>query len=194
MHSALKSDVSNTLQQYFEIKAALPLGLTALMQSTLQKNAVSFSGLVSEDLELYSGKRTSRELFEKIIRFSDDGSLAYNIFLTQISNLERFCGDYLSHKQVGQTGTLGQILSAMKAHTSDPENSEIVIMNEILERRNCLIHNHGLANQKYVTASQSPHVPNQWRSATLGQSLTMISDYILYASESIVRYSQQFTI
>lgn len=135
----------------------------------------------------------SEVLFEEIFKYIDLGHLSHDVFFRIIAHLETFYSSKLSARGLSSHGTLGALQKNCENAYGIPVAAAGYI-DEIRERRNSLIHNHGVPNQKYLTAAmavyaQSGGIIGDPRGVTI---LKLSDAYILHCVSSIAVYSSLF--
>ncbi|MFE8599333.1 hypothetical protein [Archangium violaceum] len=116
--------------------------------------------------------------------------MASDYFLILISKYEHFLSSRL--KAAGQPGhgTLGQLQKAAEQKfglSGDP----VRLGSEIRERRNCIVHNNGKADLKYInSAKDAAAIGKGYVSlVAVGDTIVPPPDYLSFAADSLLKYS-----
>jgi hypothetical protein len=125
----------------------------------------------------------------EIQQYVRNGRAVTEHFMTAISHFESFLADLLRYKSLSPEGTLGNLLIRSQQAFSLPTTPEVEAVVEIRERRNMLIHHHGVANQKYLQACASSSLPSHLNLISIGQVLVVDNEYYVYACDRLLAYS-----
>lgn len=101
-------------------------------------------------------------------------------------------GAVLRSKGESDSGTLGALQNRMLSFCIDASSDDVKSLDEVRERRNCLIHHSGNANQKYIDTLKVPGFLAAFPSVYLGDKVEIDGEYLSYVTEKIWNYSAQF--
>jgi hypothetical protein len=188
----LRADVSKVLQAYFEMKAFSSICDRGLFYKRLGSEPVIFSGLIVAGEQIFAGARDIDELLKLVLHHIDDGDVAYGTFLALISCLESFMVSVLKENHASFSGTLGNLQSRMYNICCEKNSIELKLLDEIRERRNCFVHNHGFADAKYVSSYKDLIVPKIISDIKVNDRIVLSGEYFIFVAETIFLYSDLF--
>ncbi len=120
--------------------------------------------------------------------------LSHTVFLGLIALIEERIIEKLSDAGLATDETLGTIQTRVQQQVAVSHELRVAL-NEIRTRRNCLIHDHGTANQKLTDAiaalvgPAAVMVPRE----LAGQPLSIAGEYLVYCQHVLARYSTCLT-
>lgn len=125
----------------------------------------------------------------RIADLTSGNGLRKLVFLELVANLEAYMSERLTDCGKQAEGTFGKLQGLCMAEFQVSSDTGYLV-DELRERRNCLIHHDGKATKKYVAAAQrASSVESSLVVASVGASLEL-SDKILFWYGSVcVRYS-----
>lgn len=183
----------NTLKMYWRMRVAVAIvrEIDGDEFKGLPINLINLPNLNSSTTVV--GYESSTASFDELFRHISDGHLSKDIFLRTIDHLETFYSAKLTAKSLSPDGTLGvlQKRCQLAYNVSDTLISEI---DEIRERRNSIIHHHGLPTAKHNAAAElvfhrSAGVIGDPSTISL---LTISDEYLAHCVDKISIYSALF--
>jgi hypothetical protein len=192
IHSDLVRNVQSSLHAYWRIRAANAAMLQFSQFELWRSLPLEFGNLTTTKEIQPPNRAPITDSLLEIENYIRNGRSAADFFLVIISHIESFFSSILIAKNQPPEGTLGNLQHrAEKAYSILP-SSHTEIMSEIRERRNCIIHSHGIAGSKYILIASVASLPPPIRSVTDGQALTIDEFYLTYACDGLIAYARQF--
>lgn len=121
--------------------------------------------------------------------------LAVDCFLMIIARFEMFLSQTLRRCGNMTEGTLGHLQEAAQREYSIARNcAEVLLADEIRERRNCVIHSHEKATARYITKAiaASRLCPTVVAIPTVGQLVRPDEAYLTHSVDVLMRYYALF--
>lgn len=174
-------------QNYWRIKAAnnlyrsLPIAADSRLDYT-NVPSVGLSALSAVSESVADAIAASTNFIARRLR--------RDLFLATIAEFESRLATKLASLGLSSDGTLGNLQVRLQQRLALPV-ALIQDLDEVRERRNAMIHNADLANQKYVSASAAiqPRAAPFVSAAAIGNNVSPSDIYFAYAIDVLVRYS-----
>lgn len=188
----LEKDIAGCIRAYWQIRAAN----AALLHFSNGKNwnnfELKFENLHALPQTLIPENQKMQDALAEIQEYIRDGRAVGEHFMNVISFLESFLVKILVSEGKSTEGTLGQLTTRVEDLFSLNSTDETIAMKEIREWRNTLVHHHGIAQAKYITACAHSSLPANIRATLINQPVPITDDYFGYVCVKIIDYSRQF--
>lgn len=175
------------LRNYWRIKAASALYALSpeVAEDTLEYTNVPAVGTVANLLTSEPSADAMSALQDFTVR-----RLPRDLLLALIAEFESRLVARLSALGEPTTGTLGELQRRIERKLAIAP-SLIKDLDEVRWRRNAMIHNGDKADAKYVAASAAvqPRAHPYVKPAAIGDNVSPDADYLTYATDVLVRYS-----
>lgn len=128
-----------------------------------------------------------------IDRYAQD-RLAHDAFLAMIAALEGFLNDHLRAKGRKPGGTFGRLVSETALALALPDTeTALEDVREVVNRRNCFIHDHGAPSNDYWSAADKVAARHPEVIPTRGGVTTLACDgvYLSHVFDVFVRYARR---
>lgn len=185
--------ISEELRSVWRIRAALAF-LRGTRDARLQKDVpLRFMNVPkASGVDLFPSSETVKEALDASERY-EATRMASDTFLVLLVPIERFLSARLAAAGLKAEGTLGYLQKAAEGQCGLAA-PDIVLMDEVRERRNCLVHHHSVATQRYVDAANvaAPHSGGEVKATTIGTRVAITWAYLGYAAEVLIRYAKAF--
>lgn len=188
----LEKDVAGCIRAYWQIRAANAALLHFSNGQNWKNFELKFENIHTLPQILIPGNQKMHDALAEIQEYIRDGRAVSEHFMNVISFLESFLVKILISKGKSTEGTLGQLTTRVEDLFGLNLAQETIAMKEIRERRNTLVHNHGVAQTKYITACIHPSLPANLRATLINQHVPITDDYFSYVCTKIIDYSRQF--
>lgn len=187
----LEVEVLESIRSYWRIKAALAVYQKYAQGPEMKTNRVYYTGIPQKGtVANFISEETLDQALSQISVYSSN-KLAKETFLTLISHLEELLSSFLLSIGHIPKGTFGQLqTNVQKVHTIPQDVIDEI--DEIRERRNCLIHHAGMVEPRYISvASKIFARSNGWiADPSTISTLDISSGYLSYAGDVIIRYAR----
>ncbi|WP_157775358.1 hypothetical protein [Melittangium boletus] len=188
-HSDLHQDLLEVLRNYWRIRNVIEfVRISELGQADV---LIEYRGVDPVDGVPPFIANESFKLAIKAMHAHATQRMSSDYLLLLISKYEHFLSSKL--KSIGQPGegTLGQLQKATEKKFNVPNNS-IKLASEVRERRNCLIHRNGQADQKYINAAADAALLSNGHIHTvaLNSPISPGPEYLSFAADVLFQYSK----
>ncbi|NUB06097.1 hypothetical protein FW320_07905 [Azospirillum sp. Vi22] len=192
-NTQLNDAIFDTLRMYWRVRGGIAACRTLIEENPqfnihLNYKLVPSFGSVRNIIS----QETVSNAFSSVMSYVNAGRLNVDIFYAIISHLEGFLTFKLKEAGLSEEGTFGQL--QRRAENAFPiKPSLIARVDEIRERRNCLIHHGGVVSAKYLQAASVAAAISSDFPINLHQAALSVSDeYLSYCAESFISYSGDF--
>jgi len=189
----LVEGIKASLHSYWRIRAA-NAAMIVFSESELWTNLSLEFENVPASSELPAPLPASFiELREEIENYIVNGRASTDFFLALIAQFEAFLSAVLVLRGKSDEGTLGALTTRAEAEYGIAASSmEVEVVSEIRERRNAIIHNHGFANQRYLSAASTASVFSYCGHIAIGQKLEIDDVYLSRVADGLIAYARRF--
>jgi hypothetical protein len=180
------------VRQYWRVKATVAM-VTSVPLPYRDATVVAYAGIPAAGLPVaWLNNETVGHALRAFLDYAD-ARLPRDFFMAQIALFEERMSFVLRISGKPSHGTLGQLLGRVEANWAMSAQSKGLAA-EVLCRRNTLIHESGLADQKYVdarlVAAAYRHLALQMP-FTVGDSVVPDSSYLSHCAEVLILYSSE---
>ena len=190
--NSLERNVESCLHSYWKIRAANAAMLHFSQSGPWTTLSLEFGNLPHTTQVAPPQQVPVNVALSEIEGYVKGGRAITDFFFAVISHFESFLSTALSAKGKSTEGTLGQLMARAKQEYSLPTSPETEMADEVRERRNMLVHHHGVANQRYVTAASAASLPAHIRGIALGHRLSIDDNYFAYVCDGLIVYARLF--
>jgi hypothetical protein len=187
----LETSVLDTLLAYWRIKAAIAIYRGYSAHGELGIKAIGYDNVPQHGhATAFLQKETVAQATDAIDRYIED-RLARDLLLALIAHFESFLGYVLAQAGQAPSGTLGNLQASVQGIHTIPQGT-IDDFDEVRERRNALIHDHGQIGQRYRNAATKVFARSSgW--VTDPATITVIDvppGYLSYVGDIVVSYAR----
>ena len=189
--SQFEGAVLETIRSYWRIKAALAVYHKYAKSPEMKSNRVYYTEIPQHGIVInFIAEETLEQALNQITDYSSR-RLAKDVFLALISHLEELFSNFLVSRGQPPQGTFGHLQKSVQRLHHIP-NHIIEELDEIRERRNCIIHHAGAVQPRYTNAAlQVFSRSGGWvADPSTVTNLDVSSGYLSYAGDVIIRYAR----
>lgn len=189
----LKREIFEVLSGFWQIRAAMAYLRTSIAVTVTDATPLQFDNVPQYGLAAgFFGAETLGTSLRNLDTY-ENGRMVNDIFLALLARLEIFLSDKLASAGLIHTGTLGKLQNNAQAHYGIT-GIEVDCMDEVRERRNTIIHNHGAITPNYAAAANKVVGVSGGHVVAPG-TITKVeatATYLSYAADVLIRYSSKY--
>ncbi len=183
--------VTTSLHSFWQIRAANAAMVIFSENALWTSLLVEFNNLPASVEVPPPSAASFSTLRSSIQSYISGGRASTDFFLAIISQFESFLSTALTLKGASPSGTLGNLTQRVESlYGIASSGREAQVVAEIRERRNAIIHSHGLAGQRYLDVAIKPFVAHEFGSVMIGQKLEINDAYLARAADGLIAYAR----